>query len=438
MKIQNNHIYCIIPFYITKKSWLPNPGIWLPDSPKLDQHAIYSFIEGHDSGMTVYRIDPDRCLSLLKLWRCTSEINIGDSTLSVRLLNERNWLTPRLAISRSRRVGFLSIPLSVDSPASADDIVRFVNIFHKYDSGQGRRLSLSVKHSAPRAELAAALGYLPDDWDASWTLRDLIACLLPDPDALTPFTPHRAIMFTRLTAAEGTPLVLDADAQNTILRLMHCHDAKYLPVPDAFRAEGVTQTFANMYTGIASEGACILSILSGTPADYFQRDFPTGNFQTRYLWLYFIALMQRLILLDIERTLAHRDAARFSDRSQREILSHICHTRVTGFFSSLSPYSHLNSLYAYFIDALGVRDLYDDVDTKLRLIDTSRHARFEQFVKLCGVVLALLALLYGLPQSLMAVHDAGDKAPLWLWAWLSMIPAAIGFLWILLFMLRKK
>lgn len=450
MKIAANQIYFIIPLYAECGDLNFDDSLWEANSPRLDDSALYSFVDSGRNALCIYRLKAEGKSNVIlqKFLRRTSTIEIRHGVkreVKVRVLNDNRetWCTPRLVLAQSRRVGLLSIPMEVIGPQDVADIVDFNYAFHKFDSGQGRVLTLTGNESQLLKDIDSHLGLRPGDIPYTWTLAKLVNLLLADSGKYREFTPRHAHVFTYISA-EDASLPLSQDDRDTFLRLMHCQNSKYLPVGDAFNSESVKQTFANIFTGISVEGGCMLGLLTGTSGDSFIAQFPSDQLQNRYLWLYFMALMQRHTLLNVDRTLAAESIEEFSDEKINLNIARICRSRLKGFFTSISSYSHINDVYTYFNRSLGVDRLYDEITGKLQVIDTwlkaestRRQARFEQFIKECGVVMAVLALLYGVPQALTATSDAYAHG-LWPWAWLSLLPAVAGLIWIIVFMIRRK
>lgn len=444
MKIETNQIYCIIPFYAAEGAIGVGGTLWKKQAPKIEEDAFYDFIKVGANTPDVYAPDFGSKVNapLHRFFERTFTAAIGRGNprrMRVKLLNEgaKSWRGPRLIVSRSGHVGLLSIALELPEAADVADIVGFNYAFHKYDSGQMPVLTAE-------GHFDAALGLNHEDAPDTWTLAALVRLLTADCGACRMFTPMRAHMLTYLLGSD-TPLPLNTNVEDAMLRLMHCHDEKYTPVPGAFASGCVMRTFANIYTGACAEGACVLGVLKGDGSDGFMRNYPNANFQTRFLWLYFTALLRRHTLLDTDRRLAAADVDSIqADALARLNVADVCASRLSGSFASVSTYSHINDIYSFLTRCFSIDALYAEISDKLQVVDTwlklrdaERRERFERFVQVGGMVFAALALLYGIPQAITAISDT-VKGGYYLLALLCVLPAIAGFIWILCLLRKRK
>jgi len=449
MRIARNQIYCIIPFYLDGPV-SPQGPVWTAGGPVLDRAAMYDFLEVSSSAMDIYRIDYEHNPDLRKFWQRMSRCGDG---CTVRLTNDNSssWRTPRLVMSRRNDVGILCIPVELTGECDIAGAVEFVNRFHKYDSTQA-----PVMHYASNGRdtvlldrLDAALGLARDGEPHTWTLRGVVDLLLaPLGPGLHSFEPYRAHMFSYVLA-EDCGAGFDGALKTQALRLVHCHNHRYSPLPEAFDSGVVMQTFQNIYVGAADEGGCMLGIVKGDDSDGYMRAYHDTTFQSRFMWIYMLALMQRHTLLDIDRRIAgsvppsQTPSRRAADEFRRSVAD-TCASRLTGFFTSISAYSHINDLYRFLTTRLGVTALYHELDEKLHAIDTwlelnaaAQRERFERFVQVGGVILAALALVYGIPQAITALSDAYSRA-LWGWTLICIAPAVAAMLWLIYLMIKSR
>lgn len=470
MKILQNHIYCIFPFFFETPYTEETTELWTEEAPKFDADGMYPFMHTGSRNNRVFRLDLDRNPDLRKFFTQTSLLQPGGTPAVNLLSNRTSWLSPRLVISASGEVGVLSIAMSVGGDCEVDSAVvcDFVNRIQKYDSGQAPVFAYRVKGDNTRLQdrLDEALGLCHRQQPHTWTLGTLSELLLrPISGRISMFKPYRTHVLSNILAESPADpdYTLGKDEERLLLRMTHCQNERY-HVDTARMADGtVMRTFENIYTGVAVEGACVMRILRHDASDGFLRDYAKGNFQTRYMWMYINALMQRHALLNIDRLLAD-GATRLdspdADTSSRfrDSVAGLCAMRLSGVFTSISAYSHINAIYAFFMRNLGVTALYAELDDKLRAVDTwlklieaRRHAseaqlqaieaekreRFEHFVQTGGVILAILALIYGIPQAITALNEAWRDS-LWLWASVSLVPAIAGIVWLIVIMKRSR
>ena len=88
--------------------------------------------------------------------------------------------------------------------------------------------------------------------------------------------------------------------------------------------------------------------------------------------------------------------------------------------------------------------LYRELDEKLRAIDTwiklndaVGRERFERFVQVGGVILAVLALLYGIPQAITAAEQAYEQS-MWGWTLVCVIPAIVAMAWLIYQLIKSR
>lgn len=449
MKITRNQIYCIIPFYLDGPA-APQGPLWTADTPVLDRTAMYDFLDVSSTAMDVYRIDFERNADLRKFWQ--RESRCGDGC-RMRLTNQnpRSWRTPRLVMSRRSDAGMLCIPVEIAGECGIDDVADFVNRFHKYDSTQAPVMEyVTTGRDTPLLDrLDSALGLARPGRPHSWTLGGVVDMLLsPLGPGLHPFEPYRAHMLTYVLG-EGCADGPDEALKTAMLRLIHCHNKRYSPLPEAFDRGAVMQTFRNVYLGAADEGACMLGILKGDDSDGYMRSYHDTTFQSRMMWIYLLALMQRHVLLDVDRRIAasvppSQTPSRQAADDFRRRVADTCSSRLTGFFTSISAYSHINDIYRFLTDRLGVAALYRELDEKLRAIDTwiklndaVGRERFERFVQVGGVILAVLALLYGIPQAITAAEQAYEQS-MWGWTLVCVIPAIVAMAWLIYQLIKSR
>lgn len=478
MNIAKNQIYCMMPFYFDEPISVDPGGVWRPVDVRLDKDAMYPFMYTGTRMNRIYGIDADN--DLRKFFQQTSEVGEetgdGGSRIACNLMNKANspWLSPRLVISNGGEVGLLILSLSISeknsdgSPLTGEQVCDFVNRLQKYDSGQTPVFTYRVKGGVHilQDKLDEALGLCFDGRPNTWTIGTLTDLLLrPISDRITMFKPFRCHILTYLLA-EGNPAgpyVLSDEDRRMFMRIVHCQNRRYhVMLGDRFD-NCVMQPFENIYEGVSVEGSCVMGVLQHSSGDGFLESYGVGTFQSRFMWKYINAMMQRHALLDVDRRIAYAasnldKAGSDTDMQFSQSLRSICAMRLTGVFTSISAYSHINERYEFLLRNFGIKDLYAELDEKLRTIDSwlklvearqnaesirlqeeaaAKRAKFERFVQTGGVILAVLALLYGIPQAITAIHDTVRKG-LWLWSVICLVPAITGFLWLIIAMNNSR
>ena len=253
MKILQNQIYCVIPFYFTTPFAGEMPQPWVKDTPAFDTDAMYPFMHAGSSANSIYRLDLDANPDLRKFFSQTSLL-MPDGQLAVNLpADKKNWLTPRLVVSASGEVGLLSIPMTVGGgrEVEADTVRDFVNRIQKYDSHQVPVFAYRTKGDITTAQdrRDASLGLCHKGQPHTWTIATLSELLLrPVRDAICMFKPYRAHVLTDILAdspADPSYTIGDDEAR-LLLRLMHCQNGRYHVDLDKMADGTVMRTFENI------------------------------------------------------------------------------------------------------------------------------------------------------------------------------------------------
>lgn len=458
-----NQIYCVIPFY-AKESMTP-ASLWKPSAPKIKDEVFYDYIKEGKEAMKVYGIDfvanPlwgkffNRELVAVDKKKATQpDAEPQEGATPFRMLGDGgdNWMTPRLILSGRGYTGMLVLPVRISGTPSMEQVVDFVNRFHKYSSGQGQVFRYIRKEGdGPIVEEidSLGLGYRKrkggETTPGTWILAALIKALLAPLGEVIHFNSYRAHMFSYLLL-DGAPAGESLDFRCGMLRLIHRQTSRYAVLPGDFDTI-VMQTFRNIYFGVDVEGGAMVQWLKQDESDTFFRDYAKGSLQGNFLWIYFISLMQRYTLLDIDRRLGEATPTegmptRAAAAAFRKSVARTCEARLGGSFTTVSGMAHVNRLYSFITERLDVKALYKELDDKLETIDTwleltasENRERFERFIQIGGVVLAVLAILYGMPQAVTATADVWDKS-MWILSLIWTIPCLLGA--IIIYLLRKK
>lgn len=471
MEVIQNQIYCIVPFYFDTPFDADPGDLWVSQVPAFDTDAMYPFLNIGAGSMRVYAPDFDRNANLRKFWQQTSRVVRHDGTdtgLTINLLRAsgNSWRTPRLVISQSGEDGMLIVPMTVsrvsDTGETADptstDICNFVNGIQKYDTGQTFVMTYRTKGKTTILQdtLDKDLNLCVKDRPHSWTPGALIEMLLrPLPDTPKMFKPYRAHVFTYILG-DTSSASLTEDEKGDFLRIVHCQNHRYHIDTAQIDSPSVMRTFNNILTGVSVEGACVMALMEHDEGDSFLESYGTGSLQTRLLWMYFTLLMQRHVLLDIDRRLTlsapeMENPEKVAEVRFRKAVALSCTSRLTGVFTSVSGYTHHNTLYQYIARNLDVKALYGELDEKLRAIDTwlrmveeergaaeaVRRKKFETFIEQCGVLLAVMGLLYAIPQSIPTLVQAWTES-MWISTLICVVPAVAAVIWLIVKMKRSQ
>ena len=478
MKVLQNQIYCLIPFYFDKLQETVAGELWKEQAPCIDSDAMYPYMSLGSRSNKVYALNPAGKADIAKFMTQTSFVrNMGKQSqaLAVNIMNagQKSWRTPRLLLSGDGETGTLILPLTISAAFPGellplDTVCDFVNKLHKYDSTQTLVFEYRTKNgnTIVQDQLDSVLGLTHKGQDHTWTIGSLSNLLLGSMlGDITMFKPFRAHILTQVLVDddEGRAHVFTEDDKIALLRITHCQNSRYHTVLDERSAETILSLFANIHVGISVEGACCMQVIQHDDGDAFLTSYANGPFQSRFMWLYINAFVQRHMLLNVDRQLA--DAAAFingkvsiGEEHFHNTVSKLCAMRLRGLFANVSAYSHINAQNDFVLRKLDIFKLYAELNDKLQSIDTwlklveaqqqneaaellkqeseKRH-KFEKFLQEGAMIVAILALLYGIPQCITALNDTWRDS-LWGWSIICTVPAIIGMAWLIFLMVKSR
>lgn len=384
-------------------------------------------------------------------------INRGEITYKLDFGHEKdNWNCPTMLISPSSGVGMLVLGVNPKmKDADIEDVINFNYHLHKIDGQQKLLIPLdlpilNIKENATEAEIekkkqqlemvagkkreqleAIREALYPDDAEnhdiadgLEFRLIDLVKMLLTGIPEWTLFEKGRAHVFSYYSFVKED-LTLTPEEKHAIIQLTRCTDSKYsLPMEDFDNSRYFTSTFRNIYIGSSIEGGCICTVRqvdengeSNNSANGFINSFATGNLQNRYLWLYFMALMQRYVLLRMVAELSDIDLNGDSS-SQRSMFNkrygYFCNTKIKSAFRDVSSFSQHNQVYKFLMDNMGVEDLYNEVSSKMQIVDSymqmqcnelmrkrnEQNERQNKKINLASIILSVLMFIIAIIEAL--------------------------------------
>lgn len=345
--------------------------------------------------------DPDSELKTIRnvVWEklyAEMPVNKGEKTYRLDFGREKkNWNCPTLLISPSFGVGILVLGINPKmKEIGVADVIDFNYNIHKIDGQQKLYMPLETEGlndravEAKRALIAQTRNVLyPDTADShpietglEFQLVDVVRMLLRGIPEWTLFEKGRTHVFTYYSFVKNT-LELTEDEKQSIILLTRCANNKYnIPTEDFDNSRSYTSTFRNVYMGSSIEGGCMCTVQQigeegqeENLSNGFIKGFATGNLQHRYMWLYFMALMQRYVMLRMVVELSDFDLN--SDTSvSREIFNkrygYFCSTKIKSLFRNVSSFSQHNQFYKFLIDNMEIDALYDEVESKMQIVDS--------------------------------------------------------------------
>lgn len=322
-----------------------------------------------------------------------------DKTYRVGFGRDRNnWNGPTLLVSPRSSVGMLVLSVNpVLANPTVYDIIDFNYHLHKIDGQQKLFMPSKLqeltnpKAIEARKELLNLMrtGLKVKDCNVNeegliFTLLDVMEMLLTGLPSMSLFEKGRVHVFTYYNFIQDS-LTMTEDEKQAMILLTRCADNKYnIPVEHFDESLAYISTFSNIYMGSSIEGGCICTIEQGmdgpdaNPANGFIRNFALGILQHRYLWLYFMALIQRYEMLHTVAGLSaldlHDGTAAQREDFKREY-GNFCSTKIQSFFRNVSSFSQHNQFYKFLIDNMEVDELYREVENKMQIVDSYLQMR---------------------------------------------------------------
>lgn len=367
---------------------------------------------------TFSKNDQDSDLKTIRnvVWeKLNAEMPINNGETKFRLdfgHDKNNWNCPTLIISPSFGVGMLVLGVNPKTEkVDIRELISFNYHLHKIDGQQKLYIPLElpklnikendtgndIEEKKKQLETAAEkkkeqliitrkalfpndAASHPIDNRLDFKLLDLVKMLLRGIPEWRLFEQGRAHVFSYYSFVKENLQLTEEEKQSMIL-LTRCASSKYnIPTEDFDKSRSFTATFENIYMGSSIEGGCICTVRqvnkdgeSDNDSNAFIHGFATGNLQHRYLWLYFMALMQRYVMLRMVVELSDLDLN--SDTSaQRELFNrrygYFCNTKIKSFFRDVSSFSQHNRFYNFLIDNMEVDKLYAEVESKMQIVDS--------------------------------------------------------------------
>lgn len=401
--------------------------LWEKKAKTIADNVLYEYIKPNtDENSTQYlayslrtftKNDPDtKARKISNAWEklnAEMPINRSETTYKLDFGHEKNnWNCPTLLISPSFGVGMLILGVNPKmKDADINDVISFNYNLHKIDGQQklfipldlpqlkvkGNETEAEIDKKKEQLEIAAAKkkeqleatreALYPGDAEnhlikdgLEFKLLDLVKMLLTGIPEWTLFEKGRAHVFSYYSFVKKE-LSLTPEEKQAIILLTRCTDSKYnIPVENFDNSRSFTSTFSNVYMGSSIEGGCICTVRqvdengeSNNPSNGFINSFATGNLQHRYLWLYFMALMQRYVMLRMVVELSYLDLYGDSS-SQRETFNkrygYFCNTKIKSAFRDVSSFSQHNQFYKFLMDNMEIDELYKEVESKMQIVDS--------------------------------------------------------------------
>ena len=372
-------------------------------------------------------------------------------------------LKPHLFIFPSAKIGLLSFGIELTTPSSTIDDLKSLNYnLHKIakpitkcvctglnitgdaDSEQ-RKFKETAFHSArffiephysdkkkqPCNDNHGVVEF-------TWNMKTLIDALLKDirgiviaeskdtkeEKPIELFTPPRIHIFTYCGIDDKENKIAKSHILPELYRLSRCVNNKYLlPFEDKNFHESYIQTFENVYVSSTIEGTAFIALSKEQNAKFFEGF--TGILALRYVWIYFMAMIQRYSLQNIDMMLNKLEIDDAKDKIDQDVktrkknnieehsamlwrlLESIRNIKIRCHFTDISPFTQHNEFYEHCCDRLHVNMAYDEIDHKtkvlsltmghdLQLLQEANNKEIKSREDRMNLFLAIFAVLQGI------------------------------------------
>lgn len=328
-----------------------------------------------------------------KVWgKLRPEMQTADGQkFQLDFLHEKgNWNGANLIFSPSSCTGLLVLCVNpkTEKP-TLDEVIDFNYHLRKIDGQQKLTMTLDdngedlreVKLKELQDIKAALLPKADDNVDdgIKFKLTDIVRLLLSGLPEWKLLEQSRAHVFTYY-CIEQDSLELSDDIKQRIIRLTRCENPKYnVPVSIFSNSGSFLSTFKNIHMGSSTQGGCIVTVVQksqdggeGNEANGFIKEF-VSNLPLVYLWLYFMALMQRYVLLhmieDLSSMMINTETAE-NRKDFNNKIRHFSNIKVKGLFKNVSSFTQHNQYYKFLLENMEVTQLYAEFEDKMHVVDS--------------------------------------------------------------------
>lgn len=166
------------------------------------------------------------------------------------------------------------------------------------------------------------------------------------------------------------------------IRIVRGEHANFQIIDDE-RERVYVQTFKNIYVGSSVEGGAILTLRSKFDDGKFIERFKEKSVDKRYFWIYILAYVQRMSLLNMVRELGGIDNTMDDNiivplLTLRDLYKRLSRIQVNTFYSAVSDISQHNMFYRLCTKNLGVDLLLNEVDNKMNILNKCLQQEFDE------------------------------------------------------------
>jgi len=460
MQLKENYTWMMVPLRIHADHLdVSETGLWQPAELKLETHVFYDYIEqwllakantkNRESlpqdaqSYSIYTLRPSRkaadgdspsqqkLLARLSAWKtfAATAWRQQRTGLAFRFMtDEQELMSVKLFVNEYAHNGLLLMPIRLDARhTEMTDLVTLNYFMDKTDrqvqpcvpdadlsTVDPRRLD-SFRRMADGMGLSWTDGVGPQ-----WTMNTLIAFLLGDfTGSYSLFNTTRIHLFTYLRVPRSE--WQETEGRADFIRIVRSQNTTYAPPRQHLNDDSLfLQTFDNIYIGASVEGGAML-VLS-EPADdakgasTFVHNFAKANLAKRYLWVYIMVVLQRHSLLGLIGELSAVNRGRDEERSLDVIdslLERLATIKTCTYYTHISDYTQHNQFYDYCTRQMHIREQYDEISEKMRLLETVAEGKKAEADEVRGrrleIILAMLTIISGTCDLLSILGEGGMK-----------------------------
>lgn len=404
------------------------------------------------SQLTIYQLDTQRGgKDYSSTWRLfakkchtASIANYGE--VRFHFFDDNTVLSPHIYIAGRAGVGMLVFGMRVEG--STDDLIQLNYVLHKIDgSYKGCHCPVSEYDGTLRRLL---VGTDVDSFGAAtsmvWNMAGVVRYLLTDVFDVVLFSNTRLHLFTCNVVDGCAGGWAQSEILDPLIHLSHCQKDSYmLPVNDAMTDGTVLRLFDNIYVSSSVEACSIVAVARKENAS-FMADYDKTAVANRYIWIYFMALLQRYAMLNLARQLVDVEASGDEDGLWR-LMTVYRYVKTTFQHVDLTPYSQHSLFYLHCCRGLRVTENFSDFDSKtssIRLVDEHnlqqvlrrrddddrlRDENLRRRDSMLGLMVALLTVAQVAGVAYSMLENTGHR-----WIWTSVVSAvcvvAIVVVWV--------
>lgn len=460
MEIKETYTWMIVPLRINDSLWhVPEMSLWQAAELKLETQVFYDYIEQwllakansenretlpqDTQSYSIYTLRPSRkataddapqvqaLLARLSAWKGFAGMAWRQrrTGLSFHFMDkEQELMSVKLLVNVFSRNGLLLIPIYLDNRhRDVNDLIT-LNYYQDKTDRQAPLCEASLDWSAVDARAVDKYRRIADGMSLrydeatgiEWTMNDLLAFLLADfGEACRLFNHTRIHLFTYLRVARST--WQEAEGRADFIRIVRTQNTTYAPPRQRIEDDDLfLQTFDNIYVGASVEGGAML-VLSNPEDDAkgsttFFRNFAKANLSKRYLWIYLMVVLQRHALLEMIGELSAINRQQADERSLDDLgrlIERLAMVKTCTYYTHVSDYTQHNEFYDYCSRQMHIREQYDEISEKMRLLETVMEGKKNEADEVRGqrleMVLAMLTIISGTCDLLAILELGGVK-----------------------------